>query len=362
MSSARTLEERLEQAIAVYRAEFGGQHRGTRDLARLDEITSEMRAVLAQIERHIGSLPQRKRAVFEKAKLWTAMLVKERSAIVAEQAKPERTPERLFIAEPGERANVSTAMLRARLHPGAERVDLALLRETIETLAECERDMIARTPDRPELWMVNNLLSVRASLGACRAQDAELSKSLNGGPARERRAFAVQLGEDLLFFLDWEGKFVTTGAQRPARLRHAAATLRILVERARKVAALAGADDGAIARMISRAELLESDHAALVKERADGGEGAIESLERELTSLAKLYKTNFAGKARATAPLPLLRRTLYRACSVAMQASDLAAECPNDRTAALSRRCKERAYLYETEELAVTEAQIGSER
>jgi hypothetical protein len=79
----RALEERLERAIAVYRLEFAGRHRGTRDLDRLDETTREMRAVVADIERHIGPLPPEKKELFDKAKMWTAMLVNERAAIVA---------------------------------------------------------------------------------------------------------------------------------------------------------------------------------------------------------------------------------------------------------------------------------------
>lgn len=85
-------------------------------------------------------------------------------------------------------------------------------------------------------------------------------------------------------------------------------------------------------------------------------------LERELSSIAKVYKTNFAEKSRASVPLALLRRTLYRACSVAMQASDLAIERPSDDTIAFCRRSREREYVYETEEQAVSEEQARRNR
>ncbi len=356
------LEKQLDAAIALYHREFAGQRRDQRDVQRLDEITREARAVLYALERRVGPLRHHERALFEKAKQWIAMFVSERAAIVAEQALPERTPERRFIAEPGGRANTDVAMLRARFALAAERGDIALLYEVIEGLERCERDMAARTPQTVEPWMRDNFLALSASLAACRANEAEIARAMATGGITERRRFLLQFGADLEYFVAWEEKFIRRPAQRPARLRHAAATLTMLANLVRTLGGMTGADADAVVRMDERAESLAARHAVTEAERATLGDTIIAGLGAELASIADVYKQNFAGKQRVEVDLPLLRRVLYRASSIAIQAADIWNATPNDRTAAFRVRSRERQASYEAEESSVAEMQRARRR
>lgn len=354
--------QRLDAAIEAYRREFGGQERATRDLSRLDEIAREVRSIMGLFERRIGPLPDGERALFEEAREWTGLFTRERAAIVAEKALPERTPERQHVSEPGGRVNTWLALLRARLHPGAKVVDLALLREVHEGLQDCERDMLARTPEPPERWMLENLAGARGSLAAVSAQEAEIARAMTAGTVGDRRAFVLQLGRDLEGLLAWEAKFVASKAQRPSRLRHASATLRTIVQRVRMFGALTGAEGDLVAQLAERADGLDVRCQELVSDRVQRPDAVVASLGAELASIHSVYKKNFADKLRTEVDLALLRRILYRASSVTLQASELARDVPSASAEAFRLRARERQGLYEREEQAVAEKQAERPR
>lgn len=356
--SAASLRSRLDRVIEAYRAEFAGQPRKTRDVARLDELTKEARAVAHALERRIGPLRADERALFEKTKTWLGTLTTERSKILAEKAFPERTPARQFIGEPGGRANVYMAMLRARFHAPAREVDVALLAEVIAGLEVCQRDMIARTPDIREKWMLENFDGVAGNLVATRAQADEIAQALATGMPTERKQAALQLGADLEGLLAWEDKFIRADARRPARLRHASEQLRALAERVRELGQLTGAEGDAIARMNDRADVLDAELRTLLDARAAAGDSAtIAALDREAASINKVYQANFAGKPRDKVDLALLRRVLYRGCSIAIQATDLSNANDSAANNEARVRTRKKAYFYEDEEKAVGDRQ-----
>lgn len=351
----RTLQNRLDATIKAYRAEFAGKPRDTRDVDRLDELTREARGVLSSLERRIGPLRKDERALFADARKWIDVFVRERAAIVEQKSAPARTPERKLAAEPGGRTNLYLALLRSRHHPGAQRLDLALLYEVIEGLEQCERDMLEWTPDVRERWMTENIAGVQGSLAASRANETEIAKAMATGGVPERRGFLLQLGADIEHFLAWEEKFIRRGARRPARRRHAAATLTLLSNRIRMIGGLSGADADVVAGMFRRAEQLEAQEEAELKPEVV--DSVVKELEAELASIAQVYKRDFANKLRTEVNLPLLRRVLHRASSVAIQATDLWKSVPNEQTEAFRFRTRERAFLYEDEERAVAEQQ-----
>lgn len=165
----------------------------------------------------------------------------------------------------------------------------------------------------------------------------------------------MQLGADIEHFLAWEEKFIRRGARRPARRRHAAATLTLLSNRIRMIGGLSGADADVVAGMFRRAEQLEAQEEAELKPEVV--DSVVKELEAELASIAQVYKRDFANKLRTEVNLPLLRRVLHRASSVAIQATDLWKSVPNEQTEAFRFRTRERAFLYEDEERAVAEQQ-----
>jgi len=114
----------------------------------------------------------------------------------------------------------------------------------------------------------------------------------------ERREFLHALANDALAIADEEDRDIAENVRRPARRRHGAAAMRLIVERIRALGSLTGADDAMERQMPTP---------------------FIAALSRELESVNAVYRANFARKAHEDVSLPLLRRICTRGVSATLQ-------------------------------------------
>lgn len=250
-------------------------------------------------------------------------------------------------------------MYASRFNHQPEHVDVALLAEIIAGLENCERDMLARTPENRKKWMTANLDALATNLESTRFHQQQIAEALAMGTPRERKDLAVLLAADLGLLLTWEQEQIIRGAQRPARLFHAAQQFRVLAKHTRAIGQLTRGETEAIAGMDSFAERFEREHAALLEMRAEVGAGLLRlALNREAASVDEVYQQRVAGKPRDRVELALVRSVLYRGCSIAIQAADLANAYDSPANQDARVRLRDKAFFYEEEELAVAERNV----
>lgn len=307
MASLRELRERLDALSDAYAKEYAGRRRDTRDLARLDRMIADARSIVAVLERRLGPLRPAERDVLDRARGQVALFTKDRAAITEVKAQPPIAPEEVLLRALATRAIVAVGLLRRAFHEGADRVDLALLTEIIELLEAVERGMVERVPSAPRPWIVENLSGIRMDLATCRRQHLGLVEAWSSGDEASRLGYLRALAENKIALWDADVDGIPTEVRRPTRLRHVAAALRTIADRIRAVGSLTAADVDVLAEIEQRAEVIEAERAGLVAAREAATPDSIARiLDGEIATVRRLYKENFAGRARRDVSLPLL--------------------------------------------------------
>jgi hypothetical protein len=359
VGAKETHDARLARITAAYSNEFGGKDRSTRDLRRIDALAAEARGIVTVFERRVGALPSDEQENFRRARELLGLLSRERAAIAAAKTRPPPTDLEVRLSVPGGRSNVYAALLRRIFPPDAKRIDLALLAEIVDGLAETENEMVTSMPAPPAPWMVENLNTVRAQLAACEAQHDDFVKGWSTGEPSTRHELLVALAEDQLALWDEERAFIAEGGRRRARLRHVVATLRRFYELLGRVGPPSAADADLLVRLDDAAGNVERSLQALEECRSANATAINRAVVGELDDLDRLYRENFAGRQRRDVDAVLIGRLCARAASAALLVDESPADALDPAVRELRRRTKAQLARLEDEERAILKWQAG---
>jgi hypothetical protein len=309
-----------------YETNFAGQNRATRDLAKLDQLTSRTKALLAKIDAlptaaQDRSLSTLRNEIDEQRKLFEAERVQ-----IEKAKKLGHTLERF--APLATSANLTFSRYNRHFAgKGRETRDLELLEDMVEELTRLEREMTEVINRTPEEEFRNDRSIVQQNLEMYKGELTQIRDAqAKGSPeARAERCATLANNQFELYRLHFAGQNRVT--RRPQLLQRMIKSLERITGLMKIVQQSGCAPDfnqGNIDILEQNLKMYRNELAEIRKTKEQNKpEDIAGALGDEANQLFAEYRNNFAGKNRTTADHNLLSSICDRLFEIYRQMRDL---------------------------------------